>query len=30
MVSSPPPLENFSEAVEVTHGPYDFKKAGVL
>ncbi|HKI51798.1 MAG TPA: cbb3-type cytochrome c oxidase subunit I, partial [Geothermobacteraceae bacterium] len=30
MVATPPPLENFDGEVEVTHGPYDFKKAGVL
>jgi cytochrome c oxidase subunit 1 len=28
--SSPPPLENFDSEPEVTHGPYDFKKAGVI
>lgn len=29
-VPSPPPLENFEGEVEVTHGPYDFKAAGVV
>ena len=29
-VSSPPPPENFEGEPEVTHGPYDFKKAGVV
>ncbi|TYO98979.1 cytochrome c oxidase subunit 1 [Geothermobacter ehrlichii] len=27
--SSPPPLENFDHEPEVTHGPYDFRKAGL-
>jgi cytochrome c oxidase subunit 1 len=29
-VPSPPPTENFEEEPVVTHGPYDFKKAGIL
>jgi len=29
-VPSPPPTENFIEEPVVTHGPYDFKKAGIL
>ena len=30
-VPSPPPMENFGEEEPVvTHGPYDFKKAGIL
>jgi len=29
-VPSPPPTENFDEDPVVTHGPYDFKKAGIL
>lgn len=29
-VATPPPLENFEEDPVVTHGPYDFKKAGIL
>ncbi|MCM2265406.1 MAG: cbb3-type cytochrome c oxidase subunit I [Desulfuromonadales bacterium] len=29
-VPSPPPTENFEEDPVVTHGPYDFKKAGIL
>ena len=29
-VSSPPPTENFDKDPVVTHGPYDFKKAGIL
>ncbi len=29
-VPSPPPTENFDENPVVTHGPYDFKKAGIL
>jgi cytochrome c oxidase subunit 1 len=29
-ISSPPPHENFDEDPVVTHGPYDFKKAGLL
>jgi len=29
-IPSPPPTENFPREVEVTHGPYDFKAAGVL
>jgi len=28
-ISSPPPTENFSEDPIVTHGPYDFSKAGM-
>ena len=28
-IPSPPPTENFSEDPVVTHGPYDFSKAGV-
>lgn len=29
-VPSPPPTENFDKDPVVTHGPYDFKKAGIL
>jgi cytochrome c oxidase subunit 1 len=29
-VSSPPPTENFDEDPVITHGPYDFKQAGIL
>ena len=29
-VPSPPPTENFDEDPVVTHGPYNFKKAGIL
>jgi cytochrome c oxidase subunit 1 len=29
-VPSPPPTENFDEDPVVTHGPYDFKQAGIL
>jgi cytochrome c oxidase subunit 1 len=29
-IPSPPPTENFAEDPVVTHGPYDFKKAGIL
>ncbi len=29
-VPSPPPTENFEADPVVTHGPYDFKKAGIL
>jgi len=29
-VPSPPPTENFAEEPVVSHGPYDFKKAGLL
>jgi len=29
-VPSPPPTENFDQDPVVTHGPYDFKKAGIL
>uniref|UniRef100_C6E7U6 Cytochrome c oxidase, subunit I n=1 Tax=Geobacter sp. (strain M21) TaxID=443144 RepID=C6E7U6_GEOSM len=29
-VPTPPPTENFHEEPVVTHGPYDFKEAGVL
>jgi cytochrome c oxidase subunit 1 len=29
-VPSPPPTENFEEDPVVTHGPYDFKSAGIL
>jgi cytochrome c oxidase subunit 1 len=29
-VSSPPPEENFPVEPVVTHGPYDFREAGVL
>ena len=29
-VPSPPPTENFEEDPVVTHGPYDFKQAGIL
>jgi cytochrome c oxidase subunit 1 len=29
-IPSPPPTENFEEDPVVTHGPYDFKKAGIL
>jgi len=29
-ISSPPPHENFDKDPVVTHGPYDFKKAGLL
>jgi cytochrome c oxidase subunit 1 len=29
-VPSPPPTENFEEDPVVTHGPYDFKRAGIL
>ncbi|ABA89764.2 cytochrome c oxidase, coo3-type, cytochrome o subunit I [Syntrophotalea carbinolica DSM 2380] len=27
-VASPPPTENFAQLPQVSHGPYDFKKAG--
>ncbi len=29
-VSSPPPTENFDKDPVVTHGPYDYKEAGIL
>jgi cytochrome c oxidase subunit 1 len=29
-IPSPPPAENFDSDPVVTHGPYDFKKAGIL
>lgn len=29
-IPSPPPTENFDQDPVVTHGPYDFKKAGIL
>ena len=29
-VSSPPPTENFDEDPVITHGPYDYKEAGIL
>jgi len=29
-IPSPPPMENFDEDPVVTHGPYDFRKAGIL
>lgn len=29
-IPSPPPTENFDADPVVTHGPYDFKKAGIL
>ncbi len=29
-VPSPPPVENFPEPPRVTHGPYDFREAGIL
>ncbi len=29
-VPSPPPTENFDDDPVVTHGPYDYKKAGIL
>jgi len=29
-IPSPPPTENFDEDPVVTHGPYDFRKAGIL
>jgi cytochrome c oxidase subunit 1 len=28
-VSSPPPTENFEDEPIVTHGPYDFRGAGI-
>ncbi len=29
-IPSPPPTENFETDPVVTHGPYDFKEAGIL
>jgi cytochrome c oxidase subunit 1 len=29
-IPSPPPAENFAQDPVVTHGPYDFKEAGLL
>jgi cytochrome c oxidase subunit 1 len=28
-IPTPPPTENFEEELVVTHGPYDFKGAGI-
>jgi cytochrome c oxidase subunit 1 len=28
-IQSPPPTENFGEEPVVTHGPYDYSKAGL-